>query len=128
MKMKRCGELLHSFPSKKKGRTDWSYGSTSLGGTPPLFATRRSYSTRSYHDLSQEIKNLNVHCSNIVQTTQEIQTTLNKHIEYTTQQHERQDSQLATLIDMVQKEQEDRLAYIMSLGYIPKPALVIQLR
>jgi hypothetical protein len=31
------------------------------------------------------------------------------------------DAQLATLINMVQKEQEDRLAYMMLLGYIPKP-------
>jgi len=113
---------------QQHGMMDWGYGSSSSGGTPPLFAARRPYSARSYHDLTQGIENLNVCCGNLEQATQDIQTTLNTHIDNTMQQHERQDTQLVTLINMVQKEQEDRLAYIMSLGYIPKPALVIQLR
>ena len=105
---------------QQQGRTDWGYGNSSSGGTPPLFAARCSYSARSYHDLTQEIENLNLHCANLEQSTQEIQTTLNTHIDNTTQQHKRQDAQLVTLINMVRKEQEDRLAYMMSLGYIPK--------
>ena len=47
-----------------------------------------SYSAQSYHDLTQGIEDLNLHCSNIEQSTQEIQTTLNMHIDNTTQQHE----------------------------------------
>ena len=89
-------------------------GSSTGGRTGTMVA-------RSYHDLTQGIEELNIRCGNIEQSTQEIQTTLNTHIENTTQQHERQDAQLVTLVNMVQKEQEDRLAYMASLGYIPKP-------
>jgi len=73
---------------------------------------------QSYHDLTQGIEELNIRCGNIEQSTQEIQTTLNTHIENTTQQHERQDESLATLIDMVRKDQEEMLPYMTSLGYI----------
>jgi len=86
-------------------------GSSTGGRTGTMVA-------RSYHDLTQGIEELNIRCGNIEQSTQEIQTTLNTHIEYTTQQHERQDECLATLIDMVRKDQEEMLPYMTSLGYI----------
>ena len=58
--------------SEQHGMMDWGYGSSSSGGTPPLFAARLPYSARSYHDLTQGIENLNVCCGNLEQATQDI--------------------------------------------------------
>ena len=89
-------------------------GSSTGGRTGTMVA-------QSYHDLTQGIEELNIRCGNIEQSTQEIQTTLNTHIENTTQQHLRQDASLATMIDMLHKEKEERLAYMRLLGYNPGP-------
>ena len=63
-------------------RANWG-SSSSSGGAPPLFAVRRSFSARGYRDLTQGLHDLNIRVGDVDERTQQIQGTLNQHIEDT---------------------------------------------
>ena len=63
-------------------RANWG-SSSSLGGEPLLFAALRSFSARGYHDLTQGLQDLNIQVGDVDERTQQIQGTLNQHIEDT---------------------------------------------
>jgi len=64
-------------------RLNWGYSGSS--GAPPFSAARRSFSARSYHKLCQGIRDINLRVDDIDHTTQQIQSTINQHIDNTTQ-------------------------------------------
>ena len=101
-------------------RTNWAYASgSSSSGAPPLFAARRSFSARGYHDLSQGLRELNIRVGDIDDRTQQTHGALTQHIQDTARHHAQQQMNYEAAMEMLRKKHEEAQAFYWYHGYYP---------
>ena len=104
------------------GRTNWAQASgSSSSGAPPLFAARRSFSARSYRDLSQGIHNINIRVNDIDDRTKQTHGALTQHIQDTERYHAQQQANHEATMELLRKQYQDAQAFYRHYGYYPPP-------